>query len=159
LIDLSEIVQGVIKDLNAKLEAARAIVHCQGLPALKGHPILLQILFNHILTNSIRFRHTIRPLVITISARELAADDIHHPAAIPDKPYLKVEIKDNGMGFDPADNEKVFEMFYQGHDKAKFKGSGMGLAIVRKIMDIHGGYVLADTVLGEGTCICCYFPI
>ncbi|HVU57786.1 MAG TPA: ATP-binding protein [Puia sp.] len=157
-VDLYEIVQGVTKDLGAKLESARANVQCQGLPIIKGHPILLQILFNHILSNSIRFRHPARPLVITISSQYLPSDHLHHPAAIPGRSYHKVEIKDNGIGFDPADNEKVFEMFYQGHDKAKYKGSGMGLAIVRKIMDIHGGYVLADTILGEGTGICCYFP-
>ncbi|HVV05628.1 MAG TPA: ATP-binding protein [Puia sp.] len=157
--DLNEIVQGVTKDLGARLEAARATVRYPNLPVVKGHPILLQVLFNHILTNSIRFRHPVRPLIITITSQQVISDDIRHPAAAPGRSYHKVEIKDNGMGFDPADSEKVFEMFYQGHDKAKYKGSGMGLAIVRKIMDIHGGYVLADTILGEGTGICCYFPV
>jgi signal transduction histidine kinase len=158
-VDLNEIVQGVTKDLGAKLEAARATVHYPDLPVIKGHPILLQVLFNHILTNSIRFRHPVRPLIISIACQQVVSDDIRHPAATPGRSYHKVEIKDNGIGFDPADSEKVFEMFYQGHDKAKYKGSGMGLAIVRKIMDIHGGYVLADTILGEGTGICCYFPV
>src|SRR6185312_8011814 len=107
----------------------------------------------------IRFRHPVRPLIISIACQQVVSDDIRHPAATPGRSYHKVEIKDNGIGFDPADSEKVFEMFYQGHDKAKYKGSGMGLAIVRKIMDIHGGYVLAETILGEGTSICCYFPV
>lgn len=159
LVDLNEIVQGVLKDLGPKFEAARASIHYQDLPVIKGHPILLQVLFNHILTNSVRFKHTTRPLVINIISRQVIADDVRHPASSPDRSYHKVEIKDNGIGFDPADIDKVFEMFYQSHDKAKYKGSGMGLAIVRKIMDIHGGYVLAETILGEGTSICCYFPV
>ncbi|HEY8971045.1 MAG TPA: ATP-binding protein [Puia sp.] len=159
LVDLNEIVQGVLKDLGPKFEAVGASIHYQDLPVIKGHPILLQVLFNHILTNSFRFRHTTRLLVINIFSQQVVADDVRHPASSPDRSYHKVEIKDNGIGFDPADTDKVFEMFYQSHDKAKYKGSGMGLAIVRKIMDIHGGYVLAETILGEGTSICCYFPV
>jgi signal transduction histidine kinase len=159
LADLNEIVQGVLKDLGPKLEAAGAGIRCHDLPVIKGHPILLQVLFNHVLTNSIRFKHPTRSLAIDIASQRVVADDVRHPASSPDRSYNKVEIKDNGIGFNPADSEKVFEMFYQSHDKAKYKGSGMGLAIVRKIMDIHGGYVLAETILGEGTSICCYFPV
>lgn len=119
----------------------------------------MPVLFNHLISNSVKFRHAIRPLIVDIFSKRLEASTIRHPGAYPGKSYYMVEVKDNGIGFDPVDREKIFEMFYQGHDKAKFKGSGMGLAIVRKIMDIHGGYVAADGVPGEGAGICCYFPV
>jgi signal transduction histidine kinase len=158
-VHLKDIVEGVEKDLSGKLEAIHATIHVGNLPVIKGYPLLLPVLFNHLLVNAIRFRHPDRPLVIEIFAKQMEAADIRHPGAFPDKSYYKVEVKDNGIGFDPADREKIFEMFYQGHDKAKYKGSGLGLAIVRKIMDIHGGYVAADTVPGERVSICCYFPV
>ncbi|HEY4207485.1 MAG TPA: ATP-binding protein [Puia sp.] len=158
-VDLNEIIKAVKKDLDARLEAAKAAIHWLELPVVKGHPVLLELMFNHILSNSIRFRHPTRTLVITITYKQVLSDDIRHLASSPGRSYHRVEIRDNGIGFDPADSEKVFEMFYQGHDKSKYKGSGMGLAIVRKIMDIHGGYALAGTITGEGTNICCYFPV
>jgi signal transduction histidine kinase len=152
-------VDGVIKDLSGKLEAVNATVNCGDLPVIKGHPLLLPVLFNHVISNAIKFRHPVRPLVIDISAEKLDAASIRHPGAYPGKSYNKIVTKDNGIGFEPVDREKIFEMFYQGHEKAKYKGSGMGLAIVRKIMDIHGGYVAADSVPGEGVNLCCYFPV
>lgn len=158
-VNLRDIVEGVEKDLSGKLEAAHARIRSGNLPVIKGYPLLLSVLFNHLLVNAIRFRHPDRPLMIDISSRQLAASDIRHPGAYPGRAYYNIEVKDNGVGFNPMDKEKVFEMFYQSHDKTKYKGSGMGLAIVRKIMDIHGGYVAADTIPGEGVKICCYFPV
>jgi signal transduction histidine kinase len=158
-VDLGDIVEGVEKDLSGKLEAAHATVHSGDLPVIKGYPLLLPVLFSHLLANAIRFKHPDRPLTVDISARKLEASDIRHPGAYPGRSYYNIEVKDNGIGFNPVDREKIFEMFYQSHDKTRYKGSGMGLAIVRKIMDIHGGYVAADTVPGEGVKICCYFPV
>jgi signal transduction histidine kinase len=159
IVDLKDIVERVLKDLSGKLEAVHGTVRCAGLPVVKGHPLLLPVLFNHLISNSIKFRHSVRPLVINIFSKELDPSTIRHPGAYPGKSYYMVEVKDNGIGFVPVDREKIFEMFYQVHDKSKFKGSGMGLAIVRKIMDIHGGYVAADSIPGEGASICCYFPV
>ncbi|MDO6430530.1 ATP-binding protein [Flavitalea sp. BT771] len=159
IVNLKDMVERVLKDLSGKLEAVHAIVRCADLPTVKGHSLLLPVLFNHLISNSIKFRHSARPLVIDIFSKLLEASTIRHPGAYPGKSYYMVEVKDNGIGFFPVDREKIFEMFYRGHEKAKFKGSGMGLAIVRKIMDIHGGYVAADGVPGEGASICCYFPV
>lgn len=158
-ISLESVVKGVEKDLASKLTAAQAIIHYGKLPVIKGYPLLLSVLFNHLVVNCIRFRHPDRALVIEISARLIKAEQARHPGAHPGRSYFVIEVKDNGTGFDPADREKVFEMFYQSHEKAKYKGSGLGLAIVKKIMDIHGGYVAADTDPGEGTEVCCYFPV
>jgi len=158
-VNIRDIVEGVVRDLQGKLEAVHATVRFGELPVVRGHPLLLPVLFNHLITNDIQFRHPIRPLVIHIFSKKMDASSIHHPGAYTGRSYYKVEVKDNGIGFNPVDREKIFEMFYQVHDKAKFKGSGMGLAIVRKIMEIHGGYVAADGVPGEGASICCYFPV
>jgi signal transduction histidine kinase len=158
-VGLADIVEGVARDLGGKLEAAGGSMHHRELPLIKGHPLLLSVLFNHLIINCIKFRHPVRPLSIEISCKLLDAGRIVHPGAYPGRSYYRVETKDNGIGFDPVDREKVFEMFYHGHEKLKFKGSGMGLAIVRKIMEIHGGYVAADSVPGEGVSICCYFPV
>jgi light-regulated signal transduction histidine kinase (bacteriophytochrome) len=159
IVNLRNIAERVVKDLSGKLDTVHASIHVGELPIVKGHPLLLPVLFNHLISNSIKFRHAIRPLKVDIFSKKLEASTIRHPGAYPGKSYYLVEAKDNGIGFDPVDREKIFEMFYQGHEKAKFKGSGMGLAIVRKIMDIHGGYVAADGVPGEGASICCYFPV
>ena len=67
-------------------------------------------------------------------------------------------VADNGNGFDPADREKIFGMSYQGLDKTKHKSPGAGLTIVKRIMEIHGGFIMADSIPGEGSALTCYFP-
>jgi signal transduction histidine kinase len=156
-VDLYEIIEGVLNELRPKTIAANAVIDCQALPRIEGYPLLLRVMFHQIITNTLRFRLPSRTLIIRIYAERLEARDMTHPESYPGKSYHKVVIQDNGTGFDPSDSEKIFEMFYQGHNKLLYKGSGMGLTIARKIMHIHGGFIAARSVTGKGAEISCYF--
>jgi two-component system, chemotaxis family, sensor kinase Cph1 len=68
-----------------------------------------------------------------------------------------LKISDNGIGFRDEENEKIFDLFFQ-LDAGKHKGSGIGLAICKKIMEMHGGFIKAESAPGKGTVINCYFP-
>jgi signal transduction histidine kinase len=74
-----------------------------------------------------------------------------------DKPYWEISFADNGIGFDPTHNEVVFEVFQKINNSPNC-GPGVGLAIVKKIIDHHGGEIFADSIPGEGTCFRMYFP-
>jgi signal transduction histidine kinase len=143
---------------------------------VQGYPLLLSALFRHLLLHALKSGREGRPLLIGIHPGH--ANDIRPPAGDasdtlppagkadtrpthggpPQTSWLTVTITDNGSGFDPADREKIFGISYQGPDKTKYRSSGAGLAIVKRIMDIHGGFIRADSVPGEGSTFTCYFP-
>jgi len=71
---------------------------------------------------------------------------------------IKISISDNGIGFEQDDAEKVFQLFEKLPSKQKFPGSGIGLAICKKIMEAHNGFIEATSTPGEGSRFDCYFP-
>ncbi len=152
------IIDKAMVDLQSKIMTSNATFERKSLPAIQGYPSLLSVLFYHLLGNALKFKQTSRALVIHIFAESLAPGHTLHPSAYLDKAYDKIVIRDNGSGFDPADHERIFEIFYQGHNRMLYKGSGTGLAIARKIMDIHGGFITASSTPGKGAEISCYFP-
>jgi len=82
-----------------------------------------------------------------------------YPAAIPGIRYNHFSITDEGIGFDHEHAEEIFTIFYRLHPKGTYKGSGIGLAICRKIMDIHGGFVIAEGGPNRGATFHCFFPV
>ena len=150
-VDLNETVATALDELSAKLAEASPEIHQDDLPIIKGYPFLLDLLYYHILDNAIKFRHPERRLTIRIT-HNLSKDkqngqDVH-----------QISIADNGIGFPQEEASKIFEMFYRIHDK-KHKGSGIGLAICRKITDLHGGTMAIESEPDVGTTVCCFFPI
>ena len=73
--------------------------------------------------------------------------------------YYKLTIKDNGIGFNQADAEKIFDMFEMLNERGKYKGSGIGLTMAKKIMNAHDGFIKAESVPGTGASFHCFFPV
>ena len=71
---------------------------------------------------------------------------------------LSVTIEDNGLGFAAEEADNIYELFYKNHKEQKLKGSGVGLAIARRIMILHGGYIIAESKVNEGSKFTCIFP-
>jgi signal transduction histidine kinase len=128
------------------------------MPSLKGYPALLSLLFHHLIDNAIKFHQGEQKIIIHIKCEEQEGRLIKNRSAIPGKRYYLVSIIDNGHGFSPAHAEDIFNMFYRIPGTPNHKGSGMGLAICKKIMDIHGGFILAEGIEGNGASFTCYFP-
>lgn len=79
--------------------------------------------------------------------------------ALKNTPYFIITVTDNGTGFDNEDAEKMFELFSQLQEQEKPKGSGVGLAICKKIMEMHGGFISAEGERVDGASVHCYFPV
>jgi light-regulated signal transduction histidine kinase (bacteriophytochrome) len=135
-------------------------IDCQeNMPAIEGYPFLLNLLFHHLIDNAIKFRkENIHP-VVKVSCRDYDAASVKHPAAIPGTRYNRYTFTDQGIGFEQTSAEDIFLIFHRLHQKGMYKGSGIGLAICRKIMDIHGGFIIAESIPGEGADFHCYFPV
>jgi signal transduction histidine kinase len=115
---------------------------------------LIYILFRNLIVNAIKFRTDDRQPVITIRSTIAEKGNLPQEMSYGSK---AITVEDNGMGFDPTETEKLFELFYKNHRDKKLKGSGVGLAVARKIMSMHKGYLQAEA-LEEGARFTCYFP-
>ena len=157
-VDLNETLIIVLSGLDEKIKAENGLVRSEKLPVISGYSPLLSLLFYHLINNAIKFRKEKLAPVIDIKHRVEKGDDIEHSAALKGTVYNIVSVIDNGIGFPPEEGEKIFTIFYRLQEKGKHKGSGIGLAICKKIMDLHGGFIASECT-PECTTFRCYFPI
>jgi light-regulated signal transduction histidine kinase (bacteriophytochrome) len=157
-VDLNDILGHVKSDLYSLILEKNAAIDYKDLPFILCYPLQISRLFQNILSNSIKFCPPDRVPRIKISAALVKGSFLQHPMAHADRKYLKIAIKDNGIGFDPQYNEKIFQMFQRLHSQHDYPGTGMGLAICKKIMENHQGFMMTDSTLGAGATFCCYFP-
>ena len=147
---LSEILRATIVDLELIVEEFNVDLNISKLPAIECAPSQIQQLFNNILSNAIKFRkENVRP-VINISSTEVTKAE-KEKYLLPEKTFYKIKIEDNGIGFEEEYSEKVFQIFQRLHGKAEYPGSGIGLAICKKIVEKHNGIIFAESVVGKGT--------
>ena len=139
--------QDIIKKIKEKIEETNAKIEIEELPALSADPVLFSKLLTNLIDNSIKFRKPGEDPVVKIKHTNPNESGI---------PYRIITVTDNGIGFETTD--KVFELFTQLPDEVKHKGSGMGLAICKKIMEMHGGYITVEAEPGKGASFHCFFP-
>jgi PAS domain S-box-containing protein len=156
-VDLNEVIKNVLADLQQQVQDTNAKTAYSWMPVVKGSKALLQLLFYHLISNALKFRkENVRP-VIEIKAGRQQPDGSANGVA--NRAYHVITITDNGIGFDEEHLEKIFSMFYKVHEKGKYKGSGIGLAVCKKIMAIHEGFINAASVPGHETSFTCLFPV
>jgi signal transduction histidine kinase len=158
-VDLNETVILVSSGLQEKILSENAVIIMPDkLPTIRGYAPLLSLLFYHLISNALKFRREEMQPVIEIKHKVESGEEIENSAAVRSMLYDKISIVDNGIGFDPEEGEKIFTMFYRIHKQGKHKGSGIGLAICKKIMDLHGGFI-ASECSPACTTFKCYFPV
>lgn len=155
-IDLTYLLQGVLTDLEMVIQQKDAKIDYHHLPVIQGNPFLLQQLFYNLLNNSLKFSNPSVKPVITIQSNYV--DKANQVQSNPSD-YLHLEFKDNGIGFNPAYAEKIFGIFTRLHAKDKFEGTGLGLALCKKIVQRHGGKIYAESEEGKGATFHIILPI
>jgi PAS domain S-box-containing protein len=157
-IDLNALLGNLATEFLSQPNAPGVKINCDHFPPINGYPELLSLLFHHLLDNAIKFRKADTDHVVHIACAEIDDSEISGETAEKDKRYLAVSFIDNGIGFPPEESAKIFEMFYRVHEKGKYRGSGVGLSISKKIMEIHGGFITAESEEDKGASFYCYFP-
>jgi PAS domain S-box-containing protein len=142
-VDLNRVVAMVVDDLVARIESSRGKVEWSGLPTIAGDATQLRQVFQNLISNALKFRHADRDPHVRVSA-ERPGRDFHGP------PSWLIRVEDNGIGFDMRHAERVFAPFQRLHARTEFEGSGIGLAIVRRIVERHGGRISAVAEQGRG---------
>ncbi|NCI45542.1 sensor histidine kinase [Sediminibacterium soli] len=159
-VDLIAMLQGIQDDMRRGWPDIEINIACQeNMPEIQGYPFLLNLLFHHLIDNAIKFRKENTHPIVEVGCRDYDAASINHPAALPGTRYNRYTFTDQGIGFAQEAAEDIFVIFHRLHQKGMYKGSGIGLAICRKIMDIHGGFITAEGTMGTGAHFHCYFPI
>lgn len=153
--DLNVILNDVLKQLREEGNDANIRIDIDAMPVVKGIGFLLHQLFINLLHNSITFAKKDVAPVISIRVAQTTA----RPAeSLPEASFYRVVVRDNGIGFDNRFQESIFNVFTRLHNTAEYTGTGVGLALCKKIMQIHRGFITADSQPGQGAEFALYFP-
>ena len=144
--DLARVVGEVLTDLEVRIEQAQASIEVGELPVIDADPLQMRQLFQNLIANALKFQKPGVPPVVRIFAEEAAAV----PGAQPRGRLCGISVQDNGIGFAPKFAEQIFAVFQRLHTKTEYEGTGIGLAVCRKITDRHGGTIVASSEEGRG---------
>jgi len=125
-------------------------IKCGELPELTGVRFQFKQVFQNLLSNSVKFRKPYEKTVVQINAIKLTEREKAGYFLNKQRQYIKIIYEDNGIGFDPAYNERIFEVFQRLHGRKIYEGTGIGLAICKKIIEAHGGIIQADGQQNKG---------
>lgn len=153
-VNLNAVLEDVKTDLAEAINEKSAVLEIARLPEISGISFLLKQLFSNLIANSIKYSKPGTSPVIKITA---ATAPMQYESNLPDL-YKVIFVSDNGIGFSPEYSESIFNIFARLHNQSEYKGSGVGLALCKKIMQNHRGYIKASGKPGEGTVMTLYFP-
>jgi PAS domain S-box-containing protein len=144
LTECGEALEQALKSLSVILQESDAQINRGELPTVSAIPAQLTLLFQNLVGNAIKFRYRNRPVQIDIGARRQGDDWVF-------------SVKDNGIGIDPQYFERIFVIFQRLHSRAEYPGTGLGLALCKRIVEQHGGRIWVESVPGSGTAF--YFTL
>ena len=158
-VDLNAVVAEVSAFYQDTLAELNGSIVVSDLPVIQGIPFQVRQLFVNLFGNAIKYRQQGRPLRIEVSGSVVASPGLAQAKQYLPARYLRVTVKDNGMGFDAEHSEKIFDMFERLHGRDAYEGTGIGLSICRKIMENHRGLIRAEGCPGEGAVFEAFFPM
>ena len=153
-IDLNEIVAGVISDLETRIEETGTSIQIGSLPTIEADPLQMRQLLQNIIGNAMKFVDVEKNPQIDITARIFEND----PRADGGR-MCEILIRDNGIGFDTKYADRIFGVFQRLHGRGEYEGSGVGLAICKKIVKRHSGDIIAESTLGDGAVFKIQLPV
>jgi len=157
--DLNDIVEDVKEDLKEELEHKRATIQTSDLCELSVIPFQFRQLLHNLLSNSLKFSRPDQPPHIVIKNRVASGAEFDSEGLSEKTKYCHISVSDNGIGFDQQYSDKIFEVFQRLHGRAEYDGTGIGLAIVKKIVENHNGIITARGDLNKGATFDIYVPV
>jgi signal transduction histidine kinase len=160
IIDLNEILTEVLSDLETTIQEKKAQVTSDRLPAIKGDRPQLHQMFQNLVSNALKYSQPDKSPFISIHAEKRTGRESGFalPAENFGKNYYLIEVSDNGIGFEQSDAEKIFNVFQRLHGKSEYSGTGVGLALVKKVVENHEGYIKAKGTAGSGAVFSILLP-
>ncbi len=156
--DLNQIIRHVMNDFDLVIEQRDAQVICNRLPIIQSIPLQMSQLFGNLISNALKYSKADVPPNIEITGSELTDSEKPHFNIDQNTDYFKIDVRDNGIGFDQKYADQIFNIFQRLHGKDEFAGTGIGLAMCRKILQNHNGDIVAKSELGVGTLFTVIIP-
>lgn len=156
--DLNVLVEEVKLELREQIEESKAEIKSTVLPYLTVVPFQFKQLLYNLFSNAIKYAKKDQVPVINITSSVLTADAIDLERANPGVTYVRLSVTDNGIGFEQEYSDKIFELFQRLHARHEYTGSGIGLAICKKIAENHNGFMSAESEPGKGATFHVYLP-
>jgi len=157
-VDLGQVARDVVSDLEGRLQQSHGKVEINGLPTVTADPLQMRQLLQNLIGNALKFQRPGVPPEVRITGRVSPSP----PTASEDTQLglqCELVVEDNGVGFEPAYKDRIFELFQRLHGRDEFEGTGMGLAICKKIVERHGGKITAASTPGEGSRFLVTLPV
>ena len=158
-ISLKHIAEEARDDLLEEINQKNAILNITTDHKLDAVPYQLKQLFYNLITNALKFAKANETSIISISSKEVTGNTVRESPFLENKAYIKIEISDNGIGFEQKYADQIFKIFKRLHDKKTYEGTGIGLAIVKKIVQNHNGFIQARGSLQKGAIFDIFLPV
>jgi len=153
---MDRVVADVLDDLDTALQRSNGRVECGPLPVIHGDATQMRQLFQNLVGNALKFRGA-EPPVVRVSA-VLEPPRRGGAVVFGELPQWRIEIADNGIGFEPRHAERIFRPFERLHSRDAFEGTGIGLALCQRIVQRHGGAIRAESEPGSGSRFIVHLP-
>ena len=158
--DLNELVRSALGDFDLLIEQKNAVVTVDPLPVVLGIPAQLHQLFGNLLSNALKFTSSETQPRVRVSYIPSQQVEIQgNPALLTGYQYAHIMVTDNGIGFDRVHSKQIFQIFQRLHTKNKYAGTGIGLAMCKKIAENHHGDIFAEPNERQGSTFHVLLPV
>jgi light-regulated signal transduction histidine kinase (bacteriophytochrome) len=167
--NLTQVVQEVLSDLEVRIQQTGGRIEVGELPTLEADPIQMRQLLQNLIGNALKFHRAEEPPAIKIYSQRLTERERRptdseagartRATGMNSSERCQIFIEDNGIGFDEKYTSRIFNAFQRLHGRSEYEGTGMGLAICRKIVERHDGSITAQSVLGQGSTFVVTLPL
>lgn len=168
-VDLNKVTREVLGDLEVRIEKSGATVNVGELPTIEADPLHMRQLLQNLIGNALKFHEPGAKPVVTISGRIVTGGasetetSVFRRHAVRDKSanvqFFELTVQDNGIGFEEKYLDRIFAVFQRLHGRQEYEGTGIGLAVCRRIVDRHGGSITARSKLGAGATFIVTLPV
>jgi signal transduction histidine kinase len=161
MVNMEEVFEEIQEDLFDQIARTKAKIEVEGLPDVLGVKSQVQRLFQNLVSNGLKFSKKGLPPLIRVSGKIISAEEASKDFKISPRydNYVQIKVSDNGIGFNERYKDQIFNVFQRLHGKNEFEGTGIGLAICKKIILHHGGAIRVESEEGVGSDFIVIFPL
>ncbi len=157
-VDLARVAAEVVSDLEVQIKNVNGQVEVDKLPTIQADPLQIHQLFQNLVANGLKFHRPDESPVVKISARYVPGREDRKPSHLGNQ-QCRIIVEDNGIGFDEKYSSRIFGIFQRLHPRDVYEGTGIGLAICRRIVQQHGGTITAHSTPGKGSTFEIILPV
>ena len=157
-VDLNRAINSVIDDLEIAIDEKSAEINVSDMPVIRGDKSQLEQLFLNLISNALKFQSEGVKPIVSINVTNALPEDISDILISEEYEWIKITVTDNGIGFEQSFAEKIFAPFQRLHGRSEYKGTGIGLAVCRRIVERHNGQIKAISKPGEGATFSIILP-